>query len=142
MANGISAWLVACSFAAAIGACASSSSGGADAGPPLVNGCAVADFAASDHTAASDPRAIGFPQGIAPGPYTPSCMTVRVGQSVTWTGDFTAHPLESFGGDAMSPITPMTMGTMASVTFATPGVFGFHCANHPSTMLGAIKVIN
>ena len=136
---------------AASAACASSSSPGggvgtpdastADAASAAVNGCAAADFAASDHTAANDARAISFPSSGAPMQYSPHCMTVKVGQSVTWSGNFLAHPLEAVGGDAGNPImlTSSSGGSM-SVTFPAAGTFGFDCANHPTLMLGAVRV--
>jgi plastocyanin len=111
-----------------------------DAGPQPVNGCDSTAFAASDHTAAADPRAITFPLGGAPAQYSIPCMHIKVGQSVTWSGAFTNHPLEPMGGDANSPI--VLTGTGASVTFAfaAAGVYGFDCANHPGVMHGAIRV--
>ncbi len=114
----------------------------ANTGPLPVNGCAVADLAASDHTAPSDTRAITFPaDGQGAAQYSTPCMTVRVGQSVTWTGGFTTHPLEPANGDANNPIV-LTKG-VATKSFAFPaaGTFGFECQNHPGLMRGAIRVI-
>lgn len=142
---------VLCLFASLALACSSGSNpspsngdaGGTDGGFTLspVNGCGDTQFAASDHTAAGDARAISFPMGAAPAQYSPPCMRIKVGQTVTWTGDFASHPLEKFGGDADNPIAATSSGATASATFATAGVFGFHCANHPSSMLGAIQVV-
>jgi plastocyanin len=107
-----------------------------------VNGCTDAALAASDHTQPGDPRAITIPgPGQAPAQKVPACMTVKVGQSVTWNGGFTSHPLEPSGGDQGSPIGLTTTGTTVSFAFSAPGTFGFHCANHPSVMLGAVRVV-
>jgi plastocyanin len=118
--------------------CGSSSSG--PGGTPPLNGCSDATFTANDHTAAGDPRAISFPAGQAPAQYSPSCMTIKVGQTVTWSGAFSLHPLEPAGGDASTPIALSASGTSVSFTFAAPGTFGFNCANHPNVMFGAIRV--
>ena len=146
--------VLALALAAALGlGCSSTSSPAAtlDGGGPaidsgasaVVNGCDGAAFTGSDHTSATDARAISFPgPGMAPMQYTPACMTIRAGQSVTWSGGLGTHPLEAFGGDVATPIMATTTGTSVTVVFPATGVFGFHCANHPLSMLGAIKVIN
>jgi plastocyanin len=62
------------------------------------------------------------------------CMKIRVGQTVTFVGDFASHPLEASLGDSPSPIAPIA-------TFADEGVFGFICPVHPLEMYGAIWVV-
>jgi plastocyanin len=57
---------------------------------------------------------------------------------VTWNGTFADHPLTP---DGTGPIVTTSTGTTASFTFATAGSFGFHCAVHPTMMLGAIFVV-
>lgn len=107
-----------------------------------LNGCGAADFAANDHTAAGDARAITFPgEGEAARQFTPSCMRIKAGQAVTWTGGFSTHPLEAAGGDSPSPITVTTGVTTKSFTFPTAGTYGFDCLNHPGVMRGAIEVL-
>lgn len=143
-------------LAAAVACSSSTSSGGGgatDAGPGSdagaagdgrgggqeVNGCTPSSY--EDHTAASDPRAITFPM-TDPAPYQPPCMHIKVGQSVTWTGgNFAAHPLEPHGGDTPTPINIVADGTTpVAIPFPTAGTFGFECAEHPTTMHGAIFV--
>lgn len=126
--------------AADSGADAATIDAGADAGA-TVNGCTPADFAASDETAAAAPRAIAFPMGGAPAQFTPHCMKIKVGQSVSWNGNFSAHPLEAMGGDSGNPIAQVSTGTTTSIAFPSAGTFGFDCANHPSSMFGAILVV-
>lgn len=115
-----------------------------EAGAQPVNGCGPTEFAASDHTAGNDPRAITFPaDGQGPAQYSIPCMHIKVGQTVTWNGGMDSaagHPLEPSGGDSGNPIALTATGTTVSFAFPSAGVFGFHCANHPSTMLGAIDV--
>jgi len=104
-----------------------------------VQGCSPSDFA--DKTDAAAMRGITFPMDFTPVQYSPPCMKIKAGQSVTWTGSFTNHPLEAMNGDAGNPIKPTTMGTTVTVAFPTAGTFGFDCANHPSIMKGAILVV-
>jgi len=100
----------------------------ADGGPASVNGCTT--FA--DETASGGAIAWDFN-------VTPKCVKVKVGQAVTWTGDFSFHPLAPFNGDTPNPITTGSGGT-SKVTFPTAGTFGFHCLTHPA-MQGAVQVV-
>lgn len=69
-----------------------------------------------------------------------TCLKVKKGGSVTWSGDFGAHPLAPKGGDAPNPIAVVTSGSPKSVTFDAVGTFGFVCTVH-SSMTGAISVV-
>ncbi len=118
-------------------ACGNSSSGndaGSDGAVEEVNNCA----AYTDDTAGA--AAITGPTGASPAQYTPNCIHVKVGQSVTFNSDFTDHPLEPSGGDSPNPIPETESGTTVSVTFANAGTFGFKCQAHPSIMFGAVQV--
>lgn len=72
------------------------------------------------------------------------CISVPVNTTVTWTGDFTFHPLD--GGetpttDATSPITianPAQGST--SVTFTSAGVYPYFCTIHAASMQGVVYV--
>jgi plastocyanin len=99
-----------------------------DGGTGTVNGCST--FA--DQTASGGAITWDFT-------VTPKCVKVKVGQSVTWTGDFATHPLAGFNGDTPNPIVTGSGGT-SKITFPTAGTFGFHCQVHPS-MLGAVQVV-
>jgi plastocyanin len=90
-----------------------------------------------DRTAPGADRQLTWDFGIASDPER--CMQVRVGQTVVWdvVGSFDLHPLAGQGGDMPNPITSHQNG---SVTFTSPGTFGFVCLNH-STMKGAIRVV-
>lgn len=117
------------SVAASILACSSDPASTPDAGGGgSVNGCTTY----ADQTAAGG--AITWDFTVAP-----KCVKVKVGQTVTWTGDFATHPLAPFNGDASNPIVIGTAGT-SKITFPVAGTFGFHCLNHPS-MLGAVQVV-
>jgi len=125
----------------------SNGGGGNDAGPDSsgmdsssmdsstpVNGCTT--FTDDTATAAT----ITGPTNSNPSQYSPNCVHIKAGQSVTWNADFTAHPLQAFGGTTPSPITVTSSGTTVSFTFPNAGTYGFQCQVHPSLMQGAIEV--
>jgi plastocyanin len=100
----------------------------------VVNGCQPTQYL--DRTAASADREITWEFGVEQDPER--CMQVKRGQTVVWnTHDFVLHPLGGLGGDVPNPINSHQNG---SVTFTTPGTFGFVCENH-TVMRGAIKVV-
>lgn len=134
--------LASCSCPNPSGAGSADGGGGTDdaAAAMPVNGCTAADFAANDRRAESAARVIAFPSTPAPGPYTPRCITVSAGQTVTWNGDFASHPLEQFGGNESSWIAPTNRGSTANFVFPVAGVYGFRCTAHPAAMQGAVLV--
>lgn len=69
----------------------------------------------------------------------PRCMIVATGQSVTWLGSLSYHPITSKGGDMPTPITLTSSGSSVSFTFPDAGDFGFVCVYHPP-MQGVIRV--
>jgi plastocyanin len=70
--------------------------------------------------------------------YGPTSTTITVGQAVTFTNTGTSpHDATSTDGSWKTPL--LQSGTSASVTFSTPGTFGYTCALHP-WMQGAIIV--
>ncbi len=114
--------------------------GAIDADPEAFNRCTRAN--ATDATAAGAARTITTP-GFA---YTPPCLRIKVGQTVTWNSDFGFHPLGGgrvVGGapmlEAGSPITSTSSGNTKTVTFTAAGAFGFFCMVH-TDMQGVIYV--
>ncbi|HEY4122258.1 MAG TPA: hypothetical protein VGM56_30530, partial [Byssovorax sp.] len=89
--------------------------GGADTG---ANGCTTANTV--DETANSDTTVnFGGTLGLI---YSPACITITKGSTVTFVGDFVSHPLA--GGlttndvqDPTSSIQNTTSGTTATFTF-------------------------
>jgi plastocyanin len=83
--------------------------------------------------------------------YTPKCLKVHTGTTVTFSGgDFAVHPLTGgivVGGTAMpassGPFTPATTsGTSALFTPTTAGSYPFYCDAHgASGMTGALFVV-
>jgi plastocyanin len=122
----------------------------------VIGQCHSTDFDApmsmatgGDYTSATS-VAITFPTGGAPAQYTNRCIKVKVGTVVTFTGNFSAHPLEQNGGDTPTPIPTIQStnpgtdgGDMGSLplTFGTAGTYGFECNFHPSIMFGAVEVV-
>ena len=118
-------------------ACSSSSSGnGDDAGTDaaVVNGCT----AYTDMTTGT--AVINGPTTAAAAQYSPNCIHVKVGQSVTWNSDFADHPLVAFGGDSPNPIQSTATGTTVTFAFPNAGTFGYHCGIHTTLMFGAVEV--
>jgi plastocyanin len=77
--------------------------------------------------------------------YTPACIIVSAGTMVTFSGDFSSHPLAGGNNpptvDASSPILQTTTGTLATFTMSSAGSYGYFCKFHYSVgMEGAIFV--
>lgn len=79
--------------------------------------------------------------------YSPACVRVRFGQSVTFQGgDFGSHPMTQACGPITMPAFEQSSGAAVSITFDKAlGVFGYFCTNHGSAsgsgMAGAIEVV-
>ena len=76
--------------------------------------------------------------------YSPNCLKVPVGSTVTFSGDFTGHPLEPStmrGNTTNNPITAVSAnldGAMTtSFTFPTAGFYAYFCSFHGSSDTGA-----
>jgi hypothetical protein len=99
----------------------------------VVQGCEETAYV--DRRAPAADRELAWILSIASDPER--CLTITVGQSVVWNGNFNVHPLDPQGGDTPNPITGTETG---AVTFTAPGTFGYLCGVHPS-MKGAIQVV-
>ncbi|MEY4576488.1 MAG: hypothetical protein RL701_1191, partial [Pseudomonadota bacterium] len=110
-----------------------SNGGGAGAAATVdYNGCAAANY--SDRSDSSAERIVVMGgSGLV---YTPKCMRIAVGQSVSWTGSFLAHPLapgnpqDSKSGSASNPIQPTATGQSAEFTFSKAGTYPYYCTLH------------
>jgi plastocyanin len=74
--------------------------------------------------------------------WSPATVTVKAGESVTWTfaGTSQAHNVASSSSN-WSLTTPIQAGhPPVSYTFAAPGTYSFVCNVHPSTMTGTVTV--
>jgi plastocyanin len=80
---------------------------------------------------------VNFPTSATDFSYSPKCLKVQAGTTVTFSGDFGTHPLlpsTHRGAQTGSPITPVTSlpdgGTAKDFTFSTPGFYAYFCAEH------------
>jgi plastocyanin len=72
--------------------------------------------------------------------FMPATVTIHPGEKVTWVNkDQDVHNVTS-DDQGKSFHTPLLdTGESATVTFATPGTFGYHCSVHPD-MTGTVIV--
>ena len=95
--------------------------------------CAESDY--EDMTAQDGPIAIQVNPFSS---YTPKCVTVQVGQSVS-IGVTSTHPLMAECSEpGQGAFT--TDGSSSTLTLTVPGYYNYQCGNH-GNMLGNIKVI-
>ena len=114
-----------------------------DGAPAAINGCQAAQ--AVDRTAAAASRMITFGTDEL---YTPRCLKISVGQSVTWSGSFEFHPLRPgiVGGAQVdpqpgNPVPSVNSGTSQVVTFAAAGAWAYYCTAHAPGMAGVVYVV-
>jgi plastocyanin len=119
--------LVTCSATTAMTACTDD---GSDGGETL-NGCADGDFIEQAGNAA-----VAFPSatGLL---YTPRCLTIDAGSTVTFSGSFAAHPLRpgtdpghATAGSPGTPIPSIDDGNTRSITFPAAGTYPYYCLFH------------
>lgn len=76
------------------------------------------------------PVAVGQPQVIRFGgdsfAYNPASVTIHAGESVTWEGSFSTHPLASDTQEWY----PHREGESFTYTFKRAGTYRFYCENH------------
>ena len=117
--------------------------------PGTVNGCAGGDFVPATSAGAARIQ-YGDPLGLV---YSPKCLTISAGESVTFFGDtaqgssFAVHPLRPGGasgsdpGAGGNPIAAQNGGATYTVTFPSPGTYGYFCLAHEGMgMYGAVQV--
>ena len=122
-----------------LAACGGSNSGGQSA----VNGCT--DF--TDATAPAASRIVNFGGGQG-NAYNPKCLAIAAGQSVMFSGSFSAHPLQpgvapssSGSGSGNNPIAATSTGNTATFIFPTAGTYPYYCSVHQGVgMYGAVQV--
>ncbi len=125
----------------AAGTTGSAGSGGGNANFMAVPPCnAESDYATG--------TTINFPAGTADFSYSPKCLKVTAGASVTFAGDFSAHPLEPSthrGTLTGNPIASTGTGTTKSFDFPTRGFYAYFCSFHGASdgaagMVGVVWV--
>lgn len=64
--------------------------------------------------------------------YQPGSMTVRVGDTVTWTNeDQAAHDVVTSAGPAAFQSPMLATGQSWTFTFTVPGTYAYYCSVHP-----------
>lgn len=101
----------------------------------IVMACGVAAFAAPGfinhgESKFSSSAAAGKTVTLTNNNFTPKTVTIRKGQSVTWTAKEGAHTVKADNGSFQSGT--LSAGKSFSHTFDTPGTYGYHCTFHGS----------
>lgn len=117
----------------------------APAAIPMLNDCTAMNYA--DRSAGSDTDRVVRPRGTTG--YTPRCLVIRAGQSLTFEMDFAEHPLvpgiphgPTAGATSINPIAMQSSGTTYAVTFASAGHYPFYCNRHGHVgMAGVVRVV-
>lgn len=112
-------------------------------GETPIHGCtsdAAVDMTGQAAVSVSDIQAWSFGHDV--------CVKVSVGTVVSWSGNFTQHPLtggETPTPDAGSPITVAAAGVTGNdtvdVTFDTAGAYPYYCVIHTGSMTGVVYVV-
>jgi plastocyanin len=118
-----------------------------------LNGCTDALYVDRSAPTASRTVAFGGFQGSPPLGYTPPCMLIAAGQTVTFAGGpsgFGTHPLNRGSGPTVrdtgspgNPIPRVEDGNRPEVmvTFPAAGSFPYHCEFHfGGGMYGVVRV--
>jgi len=71
--------------------------------------------------------------------YNPTPATVKTGDTATFSGSFSSHPLVWDGG----AFATTNMGTAKAFSFSQPGTYSYHCQIHATTnnMVGTLTVV-
>ena len=109
-----------------VGGCGSTSSNNGYGNTGGGNGCTASTAVATTSVSASNANNAYT--------FTPSCIKVTSGQTVTWTVMGTM--IHTVTSDAGAPATfdsgNLSPGQTFAYTFTTPGTIGYHCTYHVS----------
>lgn len=76
--------------------------------------------------------------------YAPKCLTIRSGQTLTFSGDFIRHPLTPSCGPELL-LEYRDTATTSSFVLEAVGIYGYYCLDHGNpqgdVMAGAIEVV-
>ena len=116
----------------------------------LLSSCSSDANLCADRSASVADRTISFGGigGSSTYTYSPSCMIIAAGQTVTFQGDFSMHPLargtvsdaDAGSPDNPIPVPPTDGGTSLDVTYPTVGNFPYYCTQHTAeAMNGTVQ---
>jgi plastocyanin len=111
------------------GGSAGTSGGGSGGGNPSFMAVAPCN-AESDYMTGT---MVTFPMSATNVSYSPKCLRVLAGATVTFSGEFSEHPLAPStkrGTLTGSPITSTTSGSSKGFVFPTPGFYAYYCTVH------------
>jgi plastocyanin len=134
------AWLLVL-FGVALAVLALGCNSGGSSGGGLYGGGSPTTTAATPgttQTPASGTGGAGAQVTLSNFAFAPAMITVKVGDSVTWTNkDSTTHTVTA--DDKSFASGDLANGATFSFTFAKAGTFPYHCSIHPS-MTGTVVV--
>jgi plastocyanin len=118
-----------------------SSSSSSSSGGMMIHGCDQGT--ADDLTANANTKVAVGANGFT---YSPACIRIKKGATVTFEGTFASHP--TVGGlagpppapDSASPIKQTNSGTSVTFTFDTAGSYPYYCEYHLPSMAGVVYV--
>ena len=112
--------------------------------PTPLHGCTSFD----DRSAAAADRTVAV--GVSGLIYEPKCLLIAAGQTATFAGNFSTHPLRpgkapgrnrDSDGSPNNPIAATNSGSAVTFTFPTAGLYPYYCETHGGgAMIGVIKV--
>ena len=93
----------------------------------------------------SEPDDAGARVTVSIGPggknaFAPQTVFIPAGGSVTWVWVTGVHGVVSDDSPAAFPASPTQDGGRYTVSFPTPGQYGYHCAVHGTMMSGVVVV--
>lgn len=71
--------------------------------------------------------------------FVPNDLTIQIGETVLFTNRGGMHTVT---GTGLDPLCGNDMVNSCLHTFNQAGIFGYHCENHPSSMVGSVTVID
>ena len=72
--------------------------------------------------------------------FSPSDVTIDIGDTVTWNNAGGIHNVEFDDGSYTQPPTPDSSSWSVNRTFDTAGTFRYHCGFHGASMPGVVRV--
>lgn len=101
-------------------------------GPAELNGCKASAYEDASAKEAERVVQIGA-DGLV---FTPRCITIAIGQTVTFEGSLAAHPLapgnasDTAAGSPGNPIVQTRSGSSVEFTFDSAGTYPYFCELH------------
>jgi plastocyanin len=120
---------------------------GGAGGTGTFNGCTAEMFV--DRSADGADRSVGFGgEGGSGGfSFAPKCIAIAAGQSVTFNGAFSSHPLtrgapgDLAAGAAGNPIPTTSTGTTVTVAFPRAGTYPYVCGMHAFLGMNGVVLV-